>query len=187
MPFCLVEEEAVSLISSLQMRSIPMLGLTAMRTGSYGIIASMEEWRVNQLRHLGIDFSSLYPRHSKMSWEEISPAAGRPAFREGIICCDRVPKGVVLTTFFQKIDWLPKQVLFIDDNFSFLRSVEESMEALNIPFTGVHYRAVEHMEAPLDEELAHHQFQILINEERWLPDAEAKASLLEKKEQTQRE
>lgn len=175
MPFCLVDEQVVDLISNLQKRSIPMLGLTAMRTGSFGIIESMEIWRVNQLRSLRIDFSLVFPQHSGLHWQETTPYNGLPAFKEGIICCDHLPKGIVLTTFLQKINWRPNDVLFIDDNLDFLQSVEGAMEALNIPFTGVHYRAVEKMISPaVDKEMGHRQFQALVNRKIWLSDAEAK-------------
>lgn len=174
MSFCLVDEQVVDLISTLRNRSIPMLGFTAMETGPFGVIESMEEWRINQLRDLGIDFSAVFPQHSDLEWEETSPFYGYPAFREGILCSDRLPKGVVLTTFLQKIEWRPTRILFIDDNLNFLKSVDTAMEALNIPFIGVHYRAVERIKSPLDEELAHHQFHLLINEQVWLPDHEAK-------------
>ena len=177
MPFCLVEADVLPLISDLQQKSIPMLCLTAMRTGPYGAIDSMEVWRVNQLRKLGIDFSALFPQHSPLEWEETLPYKGYPAFKEGIICCDRVPKGIVLTTFLQKIDWRPNKVLFIDNDSDYLASVEEAMEALNIPFIGIHYRAVETMIPEVDEELAHHQFEVLVTEEIWLSDAEAKAAM----------
>lgn len=177
--YCLVDEGVASLIASLKEQSIPMLGLTAMRTGSYGIIESMEAWRVNQLRLLGIDFSSLLSQHDEFAWQETSPYAGKPAFKEGIICCDHLPKGVVLTSFLAKMEWRPRQVLFIDDYLDFLQSVEQAMAALDIPFVGIHYRAVEKIASPLDEELAHHQFRVLVNEEIWLHDHEAKATLVE--------
>lgn len=182
--FSLVDTRSVELIASLHSRSIPMIAFTAMRTGPYGKIPSMEEWRVNQLRLLGIDFSTVFPQHSELEWEEYSPFLGYPAFKEGVLCSDSLPKGGVLTSFLQKIDWKPDQVLFIDDQPDFLASVEKAMEAMKIPFIGIHYRAVEKLEPLNDEEMAHHQFRVLINEGIWLSDEEAKSSLVENQEKS---
>ena len=178
MPFCLVDEGVKSLIENLQKRAVPMLGLTALHTGTFGVIDSMEQWRVDQLHRLGIDFSLIFSQHSDMEWKEDVPFRGYPVFLKGIICCDELPKGIVLTTFLQKIDWLPQKVMFIDDNLNFLRSVEEAMRTLKIPFTGVHYRAVEKMKNTIDRDLAHRQYQVLIAEEIWLPDEEARSYIL---------
>lgn len=183
MPFCLVDEEVATLVSALQNRSIPMLGLTAMRTGPFGVIESMENWRVNQLRLLGIDFSGTFPQYAHLTWEESSPRFGHPAIKEGVICCDHVPKGIVLTSFLQKIDWRPRQVLFIDDCLEFVQSVDAAMAKLNIPCICVHYRAVEKMETPVDEALAHYQLKVLVNEQIWLSDTEAKERLTIQTEQ----
>ena len=175
--FCLVDLRSVELIASLKSRSIPMIAFTAMRTGSYGKITSMEEWRVNHLRALGIDFSSTFPQHDKLKWAEMFPYMGYPAFKEGVLCSDRMPKGIVLASFLEKINYQPNQIIFIDDNLDFLESVDEEMEEMKIPFIGIHYRAVELLEPFLDEELAHHQFHVLTTEGTWLPDHEARAAL----------
>jgi hypothetical protein len=41
----------------LSKKNIPYVGLTGLEVGKYGCINSMEKWRINDLRKLGIDLS----------------------------------------------------------------------------------------------------------------------------------
>ena len=95
MGFCLVYLHSVEMIATLKQKSIPMIAFTAMCMVSYGKIGSMEQWRVNQLRALGIDFSSAFPQFAKLEWAEMFPDMGYPAFKEGVLCSDRMLKVVL--------------------------------------------------------------------------------------------
>jgi len=174
-PYCLINHVVPHLISSLQNQGIHVMAFTAMGTGNYGSISSLEDWRIQQLRKLGIDFSRCFPQHSGLSWKETISTKGFPAFKDGILCSDHLEKGPVLHNFLHKIQWKPAQVLFFDDLLDCLISVEQALETLNIPFIGFHYQASQLKlgKPPVDLKLAHYKFQFLVQNGIWLPDEEA--------------
>jgi hypothetical protein len=176
-PFYLVDPQLPSLISSLQKKGIPTMAFTAMRTGSYGKIPSMENWRIDQLKCLGIDFSQFFPQHSGLNWQQTTSKFGKPAFKAGILCSDHLPKGPVLKTFFNTINWQPTQVIFFDDTLDCLISVEHTLKELNISFIGIHYHAAKYTQTPVNLKIAHYQYQTLAETGIWLTDEEAQATL----------
>lgn len=178
-PYQLIDPTAPQLIASLQQKAIPMIAFTAMRTGTLGVIPSMENWRFQQLKNLGIDFSAMFPQYSGLTWHEDFLDEGSPVFKAGILCSDRLEKGPVLATFLQKINWNPTQVIFIDDCLEFLMSVEEALQDLDIPFIGIHYQAAYSFPSTINMEIAHLQYQILVDQGKWVTDQEASILLQE--------
>lgn len=177
LPYCLVDSRLPHLISSLQDKGIPTMAFTAMKTGSFGVISSMEHWRFHQLKKVNIDFSDFFPMYSGLNWQVTSPKAGSPAFRSGILCSDHLDKGPVLDKFLQEIAWKPTQVIFFDDTLACLTSVENTLRALNIPFVGIHYHAAEAHITPIDPEIAHRKYLTLVEKGIWLTDEEARLEL----------
>jgi hypothetical protein len=173
--YTLVDSDLPSLIISLQKKKIPVMAFTAMRTGKYGIIPSMENWRIQQLKQFEIDFSRFLPHHSGLSWQENT--RGTPAFKEGILCSDGLNKGQVLDNFLKKIDWKPTYVIFFDDVLECLTSVEKTLNALNIPFIGIHFHAAKSLGSPVDMEIAHYQYKNLVEKGIWPSDQEAQLAV----------
>jgi uncharacterized protein DUF2608 len=174
--FDLIDPSVINMIEYLKSKSIPMIAFTAMSTGTLGVISNMENWRRNQLELLGIDFSSTFPQNNRLYLHDTFHK-GSPVFFEGVLCSDQLPKGPVLATFLEKINWKPQKIIFIDDDFDFLSSVEESLAKLNIPFLGIHYVEVDNRQFTVDSDVAHFQFQVLAKEGKWLIDQEAKSAL----------
>lgn len=176
----LVDEKLPNFIASMQNKNIPSIALTAISTGPFGAISSMEEWRFDQLKELGIDFSNAFPDHPRVDWYDESENFVRsPVFFQGILCTDGIPKGFVLEAFLSYLEWTPDFVLFIDDKYSFLKSVEEILDEMGIPFVGIHYHAAESLKTTVDWEIAHHQYQVLLDKGVWLNDEIAQEQLLE--------
>lgn len=185
----LVDSRLPSLISDLQAQGIRVMALTAMWTGSLGIIPCMEEWRYNQLKLHNIDFSPIFPEHSRIEWSEMmrcwdrskwnswTVSVGNPVYHEGILITDGPDKGLVLVSFLNKVEWKPERVIFIDDHLSFLQSVQESMDEMGIDFTGIHFRALEKEMPSIDHDIAHLQFQHIANNGVWLTDEQARLKL----------
>lgn len=176
----LVDEKLPDFIATIQDKKIPSIALTAISTGPFGSISSMEEWRFNQLKELGIDFSNAFPDHPRVDWHEESEDFMRfPVFFQGILCTDGIPKGFVLEAFLSYLEWTPDFVLFIDDKYSFLQSVEEVLEEMGIPFLGIHYHAAQSLTTTVDWDIAHLQYKVLLDEGVWLNDEIAQEQLLE--------
>ena len=76
--------------------------------------------------------------------------------------------------FLDKIQWTPKNVIFIDDKMSHLTSVETALNKTKIPFQGYQYKGVEKLPGELDMQVAESQFAYLRKNHKWLSDSEAK-------------
>jgi len=172
MEFELVEPNIVSIIHSLQSRNIKAIALTKMRIGSYGVISSMEDWRIEHLKRLHIDFSLAFPQVSEIKINDLG-FGPRALFKQGLLCANKLDKGPALTAFLNNIGWMPAKVIFIDNRFDYLRSVEESLQGTGIEFLGFYYTAVENRPCFVNEKLAKFQFLHLVKTGIWLGDMEA--------------
>jgi hypothetical protein len=169
----------VRLIKILQENQIKTIAFTRMDTGRLGLIASTEEWRLNQLREQGIDFSSGFPDLLLLSFRVAKGEAS--LFKEGVLFANKEAKGPVLAAFLEQIDWKPKKILFLDDKLDYLQSVEEALQSKGIEFIGYHYTEVEKRSILLEEELGRLQYNHLVQYERWLNDKEALEQLFQLK------
>lgn len=174
----LMNREFPPLIQQMQKNRIPVIGLTALETGKYGKIVNSEDWRINQLRKFDIDFTSTVCDKENIIFCESTPHNGHyPIFKNGILFTNRLPKGEVLIAFLEKIDWKPNKILFMDDSIDQLKSVESAANTLDVEFIGFHYIAAETNPCEFNQALGEFQFQNLVENEQWLPDAEAKKAL----------
>lgn len=170
----LVEEESISIIKKLQKRGVCTLAITACSTGKFAAIESLTDWRIDEVKGLGIDFSSSLPQYPMLDFFQMEPEEGGPLFKSGIIFSSFYPKGEVLKQFLETIRWMPGRIVLVDDRQDFLESVADAMEEKGIPFTGFHYCAVKNILCNIDEEVAEFQFKYLAENANWLSDKEAK-------------
>jgi len=171
----LVEETILDLKQYLDESNIPSIALTNCRTGKIGVIEALEEWRLEELNGVGIDFSSSFDLSEKIELDDpIAPLRGFPMYYSGIICTADYPKGVILAKFLEFIDYHPKRIVFIDDKEKNLLSVKKYCESKGIEFYGFLYTAAEKQcLEPLNQERAVFQFKYLESEGIWLGDVEA--------------
>ncbi|MBI5346498.1 MAG: DUF2608 domain-containing protein [Chlamydiae bacterium] len=183
--YFLVDHAAPIIIEELQKKGIATLALTAAATGKLGVIPSMEEWRIKQLKELNIDFSVLFPNKDfefkNLSQKDKAP----PLFKKGILFLgdfqENDAKGILLKAFFEKVDFLPKKVLFFDDKMQNLLAVQKVLENLQIEFQGFLFNSVENFPEVLDEEIAELQYRTATEEKKWISDTEAKELLRDRK------
>lgn len=177
-----VDAKLVGLISDLQAKGIRVLALTNCFTGKWGLIDSMEDWRINELSRNGYNFAK--------SWGEVGPKifdglskSGKglsakitslATFKNGVVFSSGVNKGEALKAFLVYAKFMPKKIIFIDDKLKYLESVEKLASELKLPFVGVEYTAVaDTVIEPLNKTRAYFQFAVLEKEHKWLSDAEA--------------
>lgn len=175
MQFELVDAKTPSLIKKLHQKGIKTIALTAANTGPFGVISSMENWRIQQLRKLGIDFSSAFPRFPLLTFEQYKKNHSLPLFKDGVLFSINTTKGAILTEFLKKIDWVPRRVVFIDDRLEYIQSVDLALQKMGIQFLGLHYIAAESQAIPVDAKLGEFQFRHLAEHGEWLSDVEAKS------------
>lgn len=132
-----LEATTTQVIADMQNQGYAVLGCTA-RPAHWGAITS------KGLKQAGIDFEAF-------SFLENKEQAGKSFhYSHAILFSSHRPKGPALAEFLEKNDIHPKSVVLVDDKLAHLKSVEESLASLNIPFTGLHYRYAESHPEPYD-------------------------------------
>jgi len=63
-----------------------------------------------------------------------------------------------LFSLFEKLEYTPKRILFINDKLSHLLSIEETAKERGIEFVGLRYAYSDVRKAAFDEKIAHYQF-----------------------------
>ena len=88
----LVDPEIINIFTYLKDHRIPTIALTAMGTGSFGIIDNLEDWRIKTLKVMGIDFRTLTTVTGKILANELKgintvfpTCIGVPMLKEGIM------------------------------------------------------------------------------------------------------
>lgn len=140
----LIDESTPQLFQKIAQKGIPAIALTANLTGSLGPIKNMEEWRVNSLKMLGIDFTNLAPYQKSLVFDDLSLYRGNySTYRDGVLLVNgiTVSKGDALLSFLKKTGFSPDKIIFIDDREDNLKSLEAAIQKLDKPveYQGLHF------------------------------------------------
>ena len=138
----LVDERFPYFFKNLAQRSVPAMALTANLTGEFGPIKSMENWRIQELGSLGIDFSTTIPYKNDHLFADLPSFRGNPAMlKKGIFFVngDLCTKGEALLSFFKMANYYPKKVIFVDDRENNVKSVEKSLQDLESQGISIEY------------------------------------------------
>lgn len=174
----LIDERILNVIDTLNRNNVNTIALTALPAGPLGLIPRLDDWRIDNMLSLGIDFHPSAPHPDEIAFTELEKDGLTPVYKRGILFSSRQPKGKVLWAFLNRIQWKPKKVIFIDDYLSFIKTVEEELEAAQIEHISFHYTgATHHFPVVIDEEVARLQSDHLLEHEEWLSDTEAKNKL----------
>lgn len=172
-----IDDRIFILLEKLNQRKIKVMAVTAMLTGTFGIIPRLEDWRIGQLHSVGIDFGQPFPFIDHMRVQEYENQSYPPTYKGGILASCGVPKGKVLVAFLKQIGWKPSRVVFVDDKMENVHTVEIELEKENIPNICFHYTAAADHICELDIEIAQFQIYHLIEQFQWLSDQEASQML----------
>lgn len=171
-PVEIVDPKIIRIIQTLQIKNVPVMALTALSTRTFKNKYSFIDWRIDELKKIGISF--------KDSWKNFKPkhffnfkTQNVPAFKDGILFSSGNPKGEVLEVFLNHINFRPKKIIFVDDHYENLKNVEYFCSKNNIDYLGFEYTAAKELSHdPIDKERAQRQIYHLENEQRWLSDAQ---------------
>ncbi|MDF2578242.1 MAG: hypothetical protein K0S74_1726 [Chlamydiales bacterium] len=130
-PNFLIEPSAKVIIDELHQRKIPVIALTAISNQPVGGLSNPLEWRIQDLKNLGLNFS--FHDLPLITWGDDS-AAG-----QGVILSGKQSKGLALLHFLEQIPWQPKTIIFIDDGLNYLKSMEQVCLEKEIKFIGFQY------------------------------------------------
>lgn len=164
-PMGLIESHIANSIKKLQTQGISVFALTG-RSMKADYLNRPDLFTHETLNNLGIDFAIT-------SVPEYHDAKTCPFFSYGIIFTDHQNKGPFLKEFLSSMDFCPKKVVFIDDNLIQMKSVEDTLALMGIPFVGFRYGRLDKIHRSFDPLLVNIQLEALIKDDLVLSDEEA--------------
>lgn len=124
----LIEKDTPEIIKNLQKNGICVMGLTMMSTKA-------TERTSRRLLNLGIDLAIHCLRNNPIALPLPTPAV----YFQGILFTGINPKGETLKSFLQQVAYIPKKIIFIDDNLTHIKSVEKAVKCVGAEFIGLHF------------------------------------------------
>lgn len=163
-PQVLIDQDAPDVIRKIQDQGIACYGCTALITGAFDDIPSLEDWRLQELVKLGIVFSQAPEQNTTFPSQK--GVLGRiPLFKDGtfFVCGENrgLNKAEVMNEFFKRRvsspqGKLPAVVIMVDDKERNLRYAQNRLQHLRpkIHFIGVKYRGGMREEDPVSDPAA---------------------------------
>lgn len=177
----LVDPKVKEVMDNLKSRDVKVVVISNDWTGSYGLISSLEDLRLNKLKELGMDFSwSFGYSTSPMIFDNYKTTNPKrlPLFTHGVLFTCHMAKGEVLESLFTRMKWIPQEILYIDSLLKHIDSVGSFCQKHSISCTSILYNAALQKTAPeLNHHLANLQFNVLKTQRKWLSDSEANTIL----------
>ncbi|MCL5436444.1 MAG: DUF2608 domain-containing protein [Candidatus Dependentiae bacterium] len=132
----LVDDAAMPLLDTLRVRGIRTIASTSrgrpdMCTATF-----------RQLGELGISFEQKEP-----AWQTrftLAPLPRETSYERGIIFGDGNNKGETLSIVFERLNYQPARIIFIDDSLGHVRAIEAFAQKRGIEFVGFHFTRVAH-------------------------------------------
>lgn len=149
-----------------------VFGLTKMDTGHYGVIPSMESWRYEELKKLGIEFSQ-DERLTEHKLPNNMTLSNTPSFYKGIFFTGFASKGDVVRSYQDHLLPSCPHISLIDDRQEQLEDIGSLCETLSIPFTGIHFSGASAISPQPDAAIMAFQKNYLLENYKWLEDDEA--------------
>lgn len=109
----LIDDRMPQFLEQISQKGIPAIALTANLTGKLGAIQKMEQWRVDNLRQLGIDFSKIAPYQATLIFDNFAPYRGNySTYLDGILFVNgtSVSKGEAFLSFLEKGGFFPDKL-----------------------------------------------------------------------------
>lgn len=170
----LVDPQIKEVFHLMNKRKTAFIALTATDTGQFGQIKSMEDWRIQQLNDAGFDFSHSFPNVAPITFTSLlskrNPSR-HPTYKGGILFSCDVAKGEVLKAFLASLKIRFKHIIFIDDIRKNLDSVAHFCQEASLSYQGFEYNASQ-PSLPFNKQRAMRQIHILIEQGKWMSDAE---------------
>ena len=161
----LIDKKWPDALKDLSSRGIKAFGLTQMGTGKIGSIPSMEQWRYNELRSLGIVFSELPDSPQTKD-------TGASLYKGIYFTGDKSSKSETLAQFIPLT--AGSTIVMIDDREKHLADLEKFCAEHAIKFVGILYKGLETLLGQPNPAVSKFQREYLIEHAVWLEDDEAK-------------
>lgn len=156
-------------VRDLQTNRYAVIGLTAReRTFWYDTpIYGIDALSISQLKIAGITFD-------QERIEELFPEfINEPHYFEGVFFVDTHLKGPFLKNLLLKLPLLPKRIIYVDDSFAQIESVDKALHELQIDHVCYWYKACKAKELQFDPLVADTQLYFFLTTGEILSDEEA--------------
>ncbi len=97
-------------------------------------------------------------------------------YAQGVIETECQLKGPVLKEILSSLTTRPEKIVFVDDRYKQIKSVDDTCRELEIPCAAFHYVPISDV-PQLNEKIADYQLSTLVHEHRWVSDDEARLEL----------
>ena len=141
-------------------------GLTQMNTGKFGEIPSVEQWRYEELKALGLTFSDV-PEALKTP-KTVESQKELPVFYQGIMMTGSASKAETLQSFSQ--DLRGSTIVMVDDRQKHLDDIATFCKKEQKNFLGILYQEIFTDNRPQDPDVYALQKKMLCERYMWLED-----------------
>jgi len=139
----LLEEEIPTMIRTVKEKGARVLVISGILTGDWQGIPDIMDWRINNLRKLGIETSN-FGFDQLYQFKDFPSYRNRyPEIKEGVILTngEGTKKHQVLEAFFKKVKWRPKKIIFVDDSRPLIEQMGDYIkQQKDISFIGYEYQ-----------------------------------------------
>ncbi len=118
----------------------------------------LSERTLKQLEPLLIDFGATAPLKGTHLLTDLKGTCCKGGI---IFIASGLDKGPSLVSYLKKLEKFPKRVIMIDDKMSHLANIAKALEALDIPFIGIRYGALDEKVKAFNSEVADLQLEHL--------------------------
>lgn len=174
----IVEPELRTFVGKIKEKKAKIIALTHAETGRLGIIPNNADFRINHVREFGIDFTDSFPGLKPKILIKSDNTAENAYYKDSFVFVSKNNKGPVLGLFLEYANWWPKKIIFFDNTYRNLISVQSLAEEKGIEFQGFHFVHALHASQTPDLAVATKQIKTLVDTQEWLSDVEASTSNL---------
>ncbi len=165
-PSQLLDKDWPAVIKNIQKKKSKTLAMTSAKTGPIdSILSSFPQWRFQELKRFGIDFSKTFP--GSILFKNLNDFGGEhPGMEKGIIYCGhQSQKGDLLQDVLKELQFTPKMIIFVDDKMDNLTSLSEAIKTIlpDTNFVGIHYKGMDILpDKPANADIFKEKFTTLV-------------------------
>lgn len=174
----LVEEDWANFIEQLKQTGALVFGFSKLLPATYKLLKEPEEWRYNELSHLGIHFTSSVNNQPLIKLANLDKQ--NALFYKGIIFTAPFAKSQVLVDFMRITKTLPRKIIIFSNRADEIKQIEDSFKIFDLDLYSIYYLAAAQIAGKPDSAVVKFQQDTLINTGKWLEDEEAERLLREK-------
>jgi len=178
----LVDNRWPEFIKSLNLANKNVYAITAMRSGSFGAIDNLEDWRYRELKSAGVMFNGefLGSDYIEALPADLASKIDTPAvFYKGFFMTGLYSKGSVMRYILENQP--ASKVFFVDDREDHVKDVGKVCAEFGLSYSGFIYRGIDLMKSRSPDYLMEFQKQKLMEESTWYEDEEAAEMLKDAK------